>query len=40
MLLHFHANFQLNPCKRQPHKMVKPTQTIRQQIADELVEGV
>ena len=30
----------LNPCKRQPYKIVKPTQTIRQQIADELFECV
>ena len=30
----------LNPFKRQPHKMVKHTQTIRQQIADKLFECV
>ena len=28
------------PFKRQPHKMVKDTQTIRRQIADELFECV
>ena len=27
-----------NPFKRQPHKMVKHSQTIRRQIADELFE--
>ena len=30
----------LKPFKRQPHKMVKQTQTIRQQIGDELFECV
>ena len=30
----------LQPFKRQPHKMVKHTQTIRRQFADELFECV
>ena len=33
------ANF-FEPFKRQPHEMVKHTQTIRRQIADELFECV
>ena len=31
-------NFDLNPFKRQPNKMVKLTKTIRLQIADQLFE--
>ena len=32
--------FTLQPFKRQSHKMIKHTQTIRRQIADELFECV
>ena len=35
--MHIITNY---PFKRQPHKMVKHTQTIRHQIADELLECV
>ena len=35
------SNYDYNPpFKRQPHKMVKHTQTIRRQFADELFECV
>ena len=31
-------NLKINPFKRQPHKIVKYTQIIRRQFADELIE--
>ena len=33
-------NLKINPFKRQPHKIVKYTQIIRRQFADELFECV
>ena len=38
--LHFIWKIDINPLKYQPHKMVKHTQTIRRQIANELFECV
>ena len=39
-LLNSHQIIIAQPFKRQPHKMIKGTQTIRQQVADKLFELV